>query len=58
MKQGAVAETVRDLQDFVLEADPTRVDHLRQRMYHHGFWRGEVVLTAISAIEQALWPEG
>jgi galactonate dehydratase len=56
MKQGAVAAAVRDLQDFVLGADPTRVDYLWQRMYRHGFWRGgDVVLTAISAIEQALW---
>jgi len=56
MKQGAVAATVRDLQDVVLGADPTRVDFLWQRLYRHGFWRGgDVVLTAISAIEQALW---
>ena len=56
MKQGTVAAAVRDLQGFVLGEDPTRVDYLWQRMYRHAFWRGgEAVLSAISAIEQALW---
>jgi galactonate dehydratase len=56
MKQGTVAAAVRDLQDFVIGEDPTRVEYLWQRMYRHGFWRGGVaILSAISAIEQALW---
>jgi hypothetical protein len=35
-----------------MDQDPTRVDHLWQRMYRHGFWRGgEAVLSAVSAAE-------
>jgi len=56
MKQGTVVAAVRDLEGFVLGEDPTRVEYLWQRMYRHGFWRGGVaILSAISAIEQALW---
>ena len=56
MKQGTVAAAVTDLQGFILGEDPTRIDYLWQRMYRHGFWRGGVaILSAISAIEQALW---
>lgn len=56
MKQNTVMAAVRDLELFVLGEDPTRVDYLWQRMYRHGFWRGGVaILSAISAIEQALW---
>jgi len=56
MKQGTVAAAVRDLEGFLLGEDPTRVDFLWQRLYRHSFWRGgEAVLSAISALEQALW---
>lgn len=56
MKQNTVVTAVRDLEQFVLGQDPTRVDFLWQRMYRHGFWRGGVaILSAISAIEHALW---
>ncbi|MGH2353792.1 MAG: galactonate dehydratase [Chloroflexota bacterium] len=56
MKQSTVVAAVRDLQGFILGEDPTRIDYLWQRMYRHGFWRGGVaILSAISAIEQALW---
>lgn len=56
MKQRTVVAAALDLQDFVVGEDPTRVDYLWQRMYRQGFWRGGVaILSAISAIEQALW---
>jgi galactonate dehydratase len=56
MKQGTVAAAIRDLQGFIIGEDPTRIDYLWQRMYRHGFWRGgEAILTAVSAIEMALW---
>jgi len=55
-KQRTVAAAVGDLTPSLLGEDPTRVDHLWQRLYRHGFWRGgEAVLSAISAIEHALW---
>ena len=56
MKQSTVTAAVRDLEGFILGEDPTRIDYLWQRMYRHGFWRGGVaILSALSAIEQALW---
>jgi galactonate dehydratase len=56
MKQGTVVAAVKDLQDFIIGQDPTRIDFLWQRMYRHGFWRGGVaILSALSGIEQALW---
>ena len=56
MKQNTVVAAVRDLEQFVLGEDPTRIDYIWQRMYRHGFWRGGVaILSAISAIEHALW---
>jgi L-alanine-DL-glutamate epimerase-like enolase superfamily enzyme len=56
MRQGTVAAAVHDLEGFVVGEDPTRIDFLWQRMYRHGFWRGGVaILSAISAIEHALW---
>ncbi len=56
MKTETVLGALRDLQQFVLEQDPTRIDHLWNVMHRHGFWRGGVAVnSAISAIEQALW---
>ncbi|HEV2126059.1 MAG TPA: enolase C-terminal domain-like protein, partial [Chloroflexota bacterium] len=56
MKQNTVVAAVRDLEQFVIGEDPTRVDYIWQRMYRHGFWRGGVaILSAISGIEHALW---
>ncbi len=56
MKQDTVVAAVKDLEGFVLGQDPTRIEFLWQRLYRHGFWRpGAAVLSAISAIEQALW---
>jgi galactonate dehydratase len=55
-KERAVEAAVGDLARFVVGQDPTRIEHLWQIMYRHGFWRGGVVLnTALSGIEQALW---
>src|SRR5215212_11456842 len=55
-KERTVATAVEDLKVFLIGEDPTRIDYLWQRMYRHAFWRGgEVVLSAMSGIEQALW---
>jgi len=36
--------------------DPTRIEHLYQKMYRQSFWRtGVIGLSAISGIEQACW---
>jgi L-alanine-DL-glutamate epimerase-like enolase superfamily enzyme len=56
-KQRTVAAAVGDLTPFVMDQDPTRVDHLWQRMYRHGFWRGgEAVLSAVSVHAAAVVP--
>lgn len=56
LKERAVAQAVQDLEPFLLGQDPTRIEHLWQILYRHGFWRGGVVLnSALSGIDQALW---
>ncbi len=55
-KEQTVVAAVGDFEPYLIGEDPTRIEWLWQRMYRHGFWRGGVVLlTAISAIEHALW---
>src|SRR5262245_61128700 len=56
LKERTVAQAVTDLEPHLLGQDPTRVEHLWQILYRHGFWRGGVVLnSALSGIDQALW---
>ena len=41
---------------MLLGEDPTRIEHLYQKMYRQSFWRtGVIGLSAISGIEQACW---
>ena len=54
------ADTVRacveEMSDFLIGADPLRIEDLWQVMHRGGFYRGGAVMTsAISGIEQALW---
>ncbi len=52
----AVAAAVESLLRLIADEDPRRIEHLWQRMYRGGFYRGGPVLcSAISGIEQALW---
>ena len=52
----AVAAAVEEYREYLLGEDPARIQHLWQVMYRQPFFRsGAVVLSAISAIEQALW---
>lgn len=52
----AVEAAVRSLMRLIRDEDPRRIEHLWQRMYRGGFYRGGPVLcSAISGIEQALW---
>lgn len=56
LKERTVAQAITDLEPFLIGQDPTRIEHLWQMLYRHGFWRGGVViLSAISGIDQALW---
>jgi galactonate dehydratase len=52
----AVAAAVEEYRDDVVGEDPARIQHLWQVMYRRPFFRsGAVTLSAMSAIEQALW---
>ena len=54
------ADTVRacveELSDYLIGADPMRIEDIWQVLYRAGFYRGGPILSsAISGIEQALW---
>src|SRR5918911_3403351 len=47
---------VQELEPWLIGEDPTRVVHLWQAMYKHAFYRGgEILTSALSGVEQALW---
>jgi galactonate dehydratase len=55
-KTRSVAAAVQDFEPMILGQDPTRIEHLYQKMYRQSFWRlGVIGMSAISAIEQACW---
>ena len=55
-KTHSVAGAVEDFAPMVTGEDPTRIEHLYQKMYRQSFWRtGVIGLSAISGIEQACW---
>jgi galactonate dehydratase len=55
-KTRAVAGAVEDLKPFVVGEDPTRIEHIYQKLYRQPFFRpGIIGQSAISGIEQACW---
>lgn len=55
-KTRAVVGAVEDLKPFILGDDPTRIEHLYQKLYRQPFFRpGVIGQSAISGIEQACW---
>lgn len=55
-RERAVIGAVRDLEPFVLGADPFAIERLWNEMYRLAYWRGGPVLSAaISGVEHALW---
>jgi galactonate dehydratase len=55
-KTRAVVGAVEDLAPMAVGEDPTRIEHLYQKLYRQSFWRlGVIGMSAISAIEQACW---
>ena len=55
-KTRALVGAVEDFEPMLLGEDPKRIEHLYQKMYRQSFWRlGVIGMSAISAIEQALW---
>ena len=52
----AVAAAVEEYRQYVVGEDPARIQHLWQLRYRQPFFRGgAVTVSAMSAIEQALW---
>src|SRR5919197_3411929 len=52
----AVAAAVEEYRAYIVGEDASRIQHLWQLMYRQPFFRsGAVTLSAISAVEQALW---
>jgi galactonate dehydratase len=55
-KTRSVVGALQDLEPMITGEDPTRIEHLYQKMYRQSFWRtGVIGLSAISGIEQACW---
>ncbi|MBL4917878.1 galactonate dehydratase [Szabonella alba] len=55
-KTRAVTGAVEDLAQFVVGEDPRRIEHLFAKMTKFSFWPlGAIGLSAVSAIDQALW---
>ena len=55
-KTRAVAGCVEDFKPMLIGEDPTRIEHLYQKLYRQSFWRlGVIGMSAISGIEQACW---
>jgi galactonate dehydratase len=55
-KTRSVVGAIQDFEPMILGEDPTRIEHLYQKMYRQSFWRtGVIGLSAISGIEQACW---
>jgi galactonate dehydratase len=54
--EDVVASTVARMGDVIRGIDASKIEHIWQRLYRGGFWRGgPVLMSAISGIEQALW---
>ena len=55
-KERATVECVHEFRDWLIGQDPFRSEHIWQDLFRGSFWRGgPVIMTAISAIDTALW---
>ncbi len=55
-KTRAVVGAIEDLAPMAVGEDPTRIEHVYQKLYRQSFWRmGVIGMSAISGIEQACW---
>lgn len=51
-----VAAAVREMESYLIGADPTRIEDLWQTLYRARFYRGgPVMMSAIAGVNQALW---
>lgn len=52
----AVLACVQEMKDYLIGADPSRIEDIWNTLYRAGFYRGGgVLMSAISGIDQALW---
>jgi galactonate dehydratase len=55
-KTRAVVGAVEDIAPMIIGEDPRSINHVVEKILKHSFWPlGVIGLTALSAIEQALW---
>ena len=55
-KEKALIGAVEHLKDFLVGKDPRNIERLCHDMYRDSYWRcGPVLMSAISAVETALW---
>ena len=55
-KPKSTVAAVEELSDYLVGKDPLRIEHHRQHIYRSAFFRGgNVLMTALSGIDQALW---
>jgi len=55
-KPKSTAAAVEELADYLIGKDPLRIEHHWQHIYRSAFFRGgNVLMTALSGIDQALW---
>lgn len=53
---GTVLRCVEEMKDYLLRADPSRIEDIWTTLYRAGFYRGGgIMMSAISGIDQALW---
>jgi galactonate dehydratase len=56
LKTRAVVGAIEDFAPMLIGEDPTRIEHLYQKLYRMSFFRvGVIGMSAISGIEHALW---
>lgn len=51
----ATIEAIKKLGNFLIGQDPFRIEHHYQNMYRAMYFRGSILMSAISALEIALW---
>src|SRR3954470_13337049 len=55
-KPQSVHAAVEELADYLIGKDPLRIEHHWQHIYRSAFFRGgNVLMSALSGIDQALW---
>lgn len=51
-----VVKALESFKDFLVGKDPFQIEYLWNALYKGTFWHGQfIILTALSAVEQALW---